>query len=62
MEVIRLLSSQHVFLASLTLLAYCNVTVTYKLKLAVSVFTFSISIFTEILLLMKILGMAEGLL
>lgn len=46
MEVIRLLSSQHVFLASLTLLSYCiNMTATYMLKLGVV--TFAISIFTE---------------
>lgn len=52
MEVIRLLSSQHVFLASLTLLSYCNVTATYKLKL-VTVVTFAISIFTEEFFLMS---------
>lgn len=54
MEVIRLLSSQHVFLVSLTLLSYCiNVTATYKLKL-VGVVTFAISIFTEELFLMSL--------
>lgn len=52
MEVIRLLSSQHVFLASLTPLSYCNVTATYEIKL-VGVVTFAISIFTEELFLMN---------
>lgn len=46
MEIIRVLSSQRVFLASLTLLSYCNMIITYNLK-PVRVVTFVISIFTK---------------